>query len=530
MTPRPPDPLAADSPDAHAEVRLQSLGVEVEAVKALLVRLLQDVVEAERRLERGATGQLVEANEQLVLAALRSQSEVDFVKRALADARQEALVDPLTGLFTRRALIERFSQVVAAGTRDERRSALLFIDLDGFKPLNDQNGHAFGDRVLRLVAERLMAAVRATDTVVRHGGDEFLVLLADLATASEADAMAERILQAIAAPVELDGHAVMLTASAGIALYPDDGESLDILIGIADAAMYASKANHSRSVSVRYRVLPVAVAVTAGSPVAEVEARLVALREANESLVLAVLSAQALQAVAEQARQRQADFMDAVVTELRNPEAPVRIASAMLGQAPGQEPLLSRVQRVVEQRMTRMARLIGDLVEAARDEHGALVLARHRIDLVTIIERAIAMQRMVFDLRGMSIEWQRPEQPVELDGDAARLEQVVANLLYNACAHTPDGGHVILSLAAGEDAVTLSVADDGIGIPPAQLTQVFEPFVQAVGARDIDVPSFGLTAVRTLVQAHGGEVSAHSEGLHRGSRIVVRLPRLPVSR
>ncbi len=527
MTRTPPSPAPTDLSVVQAEAELARLGGEVEAMKALLVRLLQDVVDAERHLEHSQAAQLVEANAQLVLAALRSRAEADSAQQALAEALHATTMDALTGLHTRTSLLERFAQVVAEAGRHGRRCALLFIDLDGFKPLNDRHGHAFGDRVLRLVAERMVAAVREVDTVIRHGGDEFLILLADLAQAADAQAVADKVLRAIAAPAELDGHALSVTASLGIAIYPDDGEDVDTLSERADAAMYASKRRRPGGVAFQGPDAPPAAAATPVAATVGVERRLADLREANERLVLAALSAQELQAVAEQARQRQADFMSAVAAELRNPQAPVRIASAMLGQAPGREPLLARVQQAVEQRMTRMARLISDLLEAARGDHGSLVLDQRRVDLVAAVDAAIAVQRPFLELRSLRLQWQRPAQPLELDADPARLEQIVANLLDNACTHTPHGGRIAVSVAAADDTVTLTVADDGLGITPQVLPRVFEPFAQAEQALDIDAPSLGLglTAVRALVQAHGGQVTAHSDGLHRGSRFVVTLPR-----
>jgi len=485
------------------------------------VRLLQDAVDAERRREQSQAAQLVEANERLVLAALRSQSE--------ADAAHAATVDPLTGLHTRRTLLERFAQVVAQARRHGRRCALLFVDLDDFKPHNDRHGHSFGDRVLRLVADRMAAAVREVDTVSRHGGDEFLILLADLAQASDAQAVAEKLLRAIAAPAELDGHDVSVTASVGIAVYPDDGEDVDTLIQRADAAMYASKRQRPGGVALHGAdtTPPPAAAPVGAAAAVDVERRLADLREANEKLVLAALDAQELRAVADRARQRQAAFMSAVAAELRNPQAPVRIVSAMLGQAPGQEPLLSRVQQAVERRMTRMARLVSDLVEAAHRDPGHLVLERRRVDLAAAVDAAIAAQRLTLDRRQLRLQWQRPTQPVEIDADPARLDQILANLLDNACAQTPDGGRIAVSVGAGDDTATLTVTDDGMGIAPQTLPQVFEPFAQTVQTLDLDVPSLGLglTAVRALVRAHGGEVTAHSDGLLRGSRFVVTLPR-----
>jgi diguanylate cyclase (GGDEF)-like protein len=525
----PPDPAATERSVAEAEAALLRLGGEVEAMKAVLVRLLQDVVDAERCLAHNQAAQLVEANEQLVLAALRSQSDADTAQQALADAAQATAVDALTGLQTRHTLLDRFAQGVAQARRHGRRCALLFVDLDDFKRLNDSRGHAFGDRVLRQVAGRMVAAVREVDTVSRHGGDEFLILLADLAQAADAQAVADKVVRAIALPMDVDGQAFGLTASVGIAIYPDDGEDVDTLVERADAAMYASKRQRRGGVAF-HGVEPASSPLPAAVPgvaTAEVERRLANLREANEKLVLAALSAQELRAAAEQARERQAAFLKAVAAELRNPQAPVRIASAMLGQAPGQEPLLSRVQRAVDHRMTHMARLVGELVDATRSDAGQLVLQHQTVDLVAAVDAAVAVQRPAFERRGLCLQWQRPAQPIELDADPARLDQMLANLLDHAGAYTPDRGHIAVSAGADDDRVTLTVSDDGMGITPPALPRVFEPFAQAVHALDVEGPSLGLglTAVRAIVSAHGGEVTAHSDGLHRGSRFVVTLPR-----
>jgi diguanylate cyclase (GGDEF)-like protein len=528
MSVPPPGPMSTERSVAEAEAQLARLGGEVMAMKAVLLRVLQQVVVAEARLAHSQTAQLVEANEELVLAALRSQSEADTAQRALADATQAKVVDALTGLHTRNTLLERFEQVVAQARRHGRRCALLFVDLDDFKRLNDTRDHAFGDRVLRLVADRMVAAVREVDTVSRHGGDEFLVLLADLAQAKDAQAVADKLVRAIAAPMDVDGQPCSVTASVGIAVYPDDGESVDTLTERADAAMYASKRQRPGGVACHGAEPPPSPVVAAGSATAAAaDRRLSALREVNERLVLAALSAQELRAAAEQARERQAAFLRAVTEELRNPLAPVRIASAMVGQAPGQQPLLARVQLAVDQRMDRLARLLSELVEASHSEAGELALQPQPVDLVAAVDAALVMQRPTFERRGLSLQWQRPAQPIELEADPQRLAQIVTNLLDNACAHTPDLGHVGVAVDADAGHVSLTVTDDGPGIAPEALASVFEPFARAVHAVDVDVPSLGLelTAVRALVLAHGGEISAHSDGLNRGSRFVVTLPR-----
>jgi diguanylate cyclase (GGDEF)-like protein len=152
-----------------------------------------------------------------------------------------AQFDPLTGLPNRALLNDRFSQMIVQARRQGSSLGVLFIDLDEFKLVNDTLGHAAGDEVLIEAGRRLQAGVRAGDTVARMSGDEFAVILADLARPEHAAIVAQKIGELLAAPFEARGHEVFVTASAGIALFPGDGDNAESLIGAADAAMYRAK-------------------------------------------------------------------------------------------------------------------------------------------------------------------------------------------------------------------------------------------------------------------------------------------------
>jgi diguanylate cyclase (GGDEF)-like protein/PAS domain S-box-containing protein len=149
--------------------------------------------------------------------------------------------DALTDLPNRLLLSDRLARSIALARRYDRRLAVLFLDCDRFKHINDTLGHAIGDQVLRSVAGRLTACVRESDTVSRHGGDEFLVLLSEVEHAEDARLIAEKIVSSIAAPHHIAGHALELTASVGIAIYPEDGEDPQTMITHADTAMYHAK-------------------------------------------------------------------------------------------------------------------------------------------------------------------------------------------------------------------------------------------------------------------------------------------------
>jgi diguanylate cyclase (GGDEF)-like protein len=184
---------------------------------------------------------LVEANEQLVLAALRAQAEAHAARQALQELSRSAGLDALTSLPNRMLLLDRFARAIAVARRHRRSLALLFLDLDDFKRINDTFGHAAGDRVLKLVSQRLVSAVRDADTVSRHGGDEFVILLAEVARPSDAALIADKLLAALALPAQLGDHVVRLAASIGIGIYPEDGEDADTLIDRADRAMFRAK-------------------------------------------------------------------------------------------------------------------------------------------------------------------------------------------------------------------------------------------------------------------------------------------------
>ena len=154
----------------------------------------------------------------------------------------EATHDPLTGLPNRTLLRDRLRVSLTQAERRQRMVALLFVDLDRFKRINDSLGHQCGDDVLRVVAERLTAAVRADDTVSRWGGDEFIILMDNLADRSAVVTVARKVLELIDREVStLEGSRVVLSCSIGISVGPDDSKDADTLLSMADQAMYRGK-------------------------------------------------------------------------------------------------------------------------------------------------------------------------------------------------------------------------------------------------------------------------------------------------
>src|ERR1700735_3971022 len=168
--------------------------------------------------------------------------------RAMAlEMAHSAQHDFLTGLPNRMLLNDRVNQAVTAAPRHGKKVAILFLDLDGFKHINDSLGHGIGDKLLQSIAKRLVDCVRASDTVSRQGGDEFVVLLSEVAHAPDTAVTARRMLQTVAEPHCVDQHELHVTTSIGLSVYPDDGMDAETLIKNADTAMYQAKENGRQS-------------------------------------------------------------------------------------------------------------------------------------------------------------------------------------------------------------------------------------------------------------------------------------------
>jgi len=175
------------------------------------------------------------------VAAVITLHDVTASRAAQDEVRRLAYYDPLTDLPNRLLLRDRAERALVMADRDKRLVALLFLDLDRFKAINDSFGHLAADRLLREIAARLLGSVRAADTVSRQGGDEFLILLNGLHSADEVGHVAEKILHNVSAPLEVDGHFISTSFSIGVSLYPSDGPDFSTLLRHADTALYHAK-------------------------------------------------------------------------------------------------------------------------------------------------------------------------------------------------------------------------------------------------------------------------------------------------
>ena len=205
--------------DWHRDDELGSLGSSLERTRQALQSLFGEIEAKNRALEH----------------------DIQRRERAEQRIRYIAHHDTLTGLPNRVLLNDRVAQAINRAKRDQRLVAMLFIDLDNFKDINDSLGHDVGDEVLQGAARRLKRCLREEDSVARQGGDEFVVTLPDLVDGSGAALVAEKVLQAFNEPIVVDGRELHVTTSIGIALFPTDGEDAAALMRAADSAMYFAK-------------------------------------------------------------------------------------------------------------------------------------------------------------------------------------------------------------------------------------------------------------------------------------------------
>ena len=520
---------------AVATETLAGLDARADALREHLAKLRQDLVDVQSDLGATRANELREANEKLVLAVLKADAIAALAVSNLGELTRTTQHDPLTGTPNRALMRDRLDTAIAAARRQGAQLALLFLDLDHLKAINDALGHANGDAMLQLVAKRLLATVRDSDTVSRHGGDEFLILLPQIAHAADAALIATKLLAAVAAPARVGNHSLRLTASLGIAVYPQDGTDAEELTRRADMAMYRSKRRshggfefYADCIAGERVTLPESherrpapsnhATGASGHP---------DLRRVNEQLVVSALSAQASAAQATAAHSEQLRFMGLVAHELRNPLAPIRLAASMLtgGTRPA-GPSLTRLSAIIETEVKYMARLIDDLLEGSRVSNGKLRLELGQADLQEVLAQTVETCRPLVESRQQLLTLALPAGPVVMRGDPVRLRQIVNNLLDNASKYTGEGGSIAVAMAVQEPTVTITIADNGVGIAPEVLPTIFEMFVQDTrySALSNGGLGIGLAVVRDLVQAHGGTVSATSAGKNRGSQFVVTLP------
>jgi PAS domain S-box-containing protein len=224
---------------------------------------------------------------------------------------------------------------------------------------------------------------------------------------------------------------------------------------------------------------------------------------------------------------RKDEFLAMLAHELRNPLAAIVNAGELLRLRADDEAVRGLATEMVARQARHMARLVDDLLDVSRITRGAIPLLRQPLELGQLLREAVEGTRSRLDQRQQQLSIALPSEPVWVEGDEARLEQVISNLLSNSSKFTPDGGTITVELEADATEATLRVRDAGAGISPEFLPRVFDLFAQEDRslARSEGGLGIGLTLTRTLVEQHGGRIAAASEGPGKGSVFTVRLPR-----
>ena len=223
---------------------------------------------------------------------------------------------------------------------------------------------------------------------------------------------------------------------------------------------------------------------------------------------------------------RKDEFIAMLAHELRNPLVPIANAVRVLQLPEVGRGTLRESLAMIERQLGHMVRLVDDLLDVSRISRGKIEIRKDRFDIAAMTAEVIADFRGEIERHGLALETSLPDAPIWIDGDRVRLAEVVTNLVQNAIKFTEKGGWIRIALAAEGDRARLCVRDSGIGIDPAMLPRVFEPFSQADRsiARTRGGLGLGLALVRGLVSAHGGEVQAASEGLGHGAEFILHLP------
>src|SRR5262249_46908790 len=220
------------------------------------------------------------------------------------------------------------------------------------------------------------------------------------------------------------------------------------------------------------------------------------------------------------------DFLAMLSHELRNPLGAIQIAAQIIRLGRASQAAIQKATEIVDRQVKHVARLLDDLLDGSRITRGRGRLRKSAVPLATERAQALETSRALIEAREHTLTISLPEEPIRLEADSTRLEQIVTNLLDNAAKYTAPKGHIAVTASREENDVVLRVRDTGVGISSEMLPRVFDLFAQGDPslAHSQGGLGIGLTLVRRLVELHGGMVTVHSEGLGRGTEVVVRLP------
>jgi signal transduction histidine kinase/ActR/RegA family two-component response regulator len=271
----------------------------------------------------------------------------------------------------------------------------------------------------------------------------------------------------------------------------------------------------------------IGVLVTAfNDMLAEIGRRSHALQEANLTLEHEMQVRHRAEQALLVADRRKDEFLATLAHELRNPLAPIRTGLDILRLRSGDAQATQRATDIMERQLRQMVRLVDDLLDVSRINTGKFAIKMGRVELKAVVNDALEVVRSYIELHGHELVIDLPDRPVFLNGDATRLAQILSNLLNNAAKYTNRGGRVSLSARVEDRNLIVTVADNGIGIAPDMLHNVFEMFVQVDSTLERTNAGLGvgLSLARRLAELHHGTIEVHSGGIGRGSEFIVRLP------
>jgi signal transduction histidine kinase len=256
------------------------------------------------------------------------------------------------------------------------------------------------------------------------------------------------------------------------------------------------------------------------------EANAALMKEKDRELHKLNVSLQTANDALRQADRRKDEFLAMLAHELRNPLAPLRMVADMMRPSHELSPRHDEMLQIMRHQVHVMVRLVDDLMEVSRVTRGKILLQRRVADLRDIIRDAVEISRPLIDGGKHELALRLPQAPLMVNVDTVRIAQVVANLLNNAAKYTPDGGRISIEADPDDDTAVVRVCDNGIGMPPELIPELFNLFVQGEvqSSRAKGGLGIGLSLVRDLVKLHDGDASASSAGVGQGSMFVIRLP------
>jgi PAS domain S-box-containing protein len=246
----------------------------------------------------------------------------------------------------------------------------------------------------------------------------------------------------------------------------------------------------------------------------------------EEKLRQEIATREAAEAALRAADQRKDEFLATLAHELRNPLAPIRQAALIFKAPTATEAQKRWSSEVISRQVQHMSLLLEDLLDISRITHGTLELRTETVELAEIVQAAVEGARPTIDAKGHDFSTELPREPVHFLADPLRLAQVLSNLLTNAAKYTEAGGRIRLQASCTADTVTIDVVDNGIGLAPHALNNIFAMFSQVASSRDHSQGGLGigLALAKGLTELHGGEIEARSAGIGQGSEFIVRLP------